>query len=128
MHQKAPNSTTSLSNDLLGSCSVQFASTITVIIKYMNNKWLKHTRIDGNKLKAKDIGSLALNGDPLTIKAVNVMMGALGTAVANGVLTTGSFQGVIICGGIIPNLLDLFYKSPFCLVHPPRALITIYCM
>ena len=69
--------------------------------------------LDGNKLKAKDIGSLALNGDPLTIKAVNVMMGALGTAVANGVLTTGSFQGVIICGGIIPNLLDLFYKSPF---------------
>lgn len=66
-----------------------------------------------NTFKAEEIGSLALRGDPLSIKAVNLMMGALGTATANGVLTTGSFQGVIICGGIIPKLLELFSESPF---------------
>lgn len=80
------------------------------IYQFLNTRFTSLGKVD---LKASEIGSLALKGDPLCLQAVNIMMGALGTATANGVLTTGSFRGVVICGGIIPKLSKLFFESPF---------------
>tara|TARA_B100000768_G_scaffold180627_1_gene201109 strand:+ start:5101 stop:6129 length:1029 start_codon:yes stop_codon:yes gene_type:complete len=73
----------------------------------------RKSKSNGSKIRAERIGTLALKGDPLSLEAVNLMLGALGTATANGVLITGSFRGAIICGGIIPKLSKLLSKSPF---------------
>ena len=68
---------------------------------------------DGNPFSAEDIGEAALKGDKRCIRAVKLMFGILGTVAANGVLTNGSWGGVIIAGGITPKLIDLFKASSF---------------
>tara|TARA_B100000579_G_C22823280_1_gene851731 strand:- start:126 stop:1130 length:1005 start_codon:yes stop_codon:yes gene_type:complete len=67
----------------------------------------------GNPLSAEAIGEAALKGNEVCMKAVKLMFGILGTVAANGVLTNGSWGGVIIAGGITPKLIDLFKASPF---------------
>ena len=67
----------------------------------------------GNAFSAEDIGEAALRGNEGCMKAVKLMFGILGTVAANGVLTNGSWGGVIIAGGITPKLIDLFKASSF---------------
>ena len=67
----------------------------------------------GNAFIAEDIGEAALRGNEGCMKAVKLMFGILGTVAANGVLTNGSWGGVIIAGGITPKLIDLFKASSF---------------
>jgi glucokinase len=74
---------------------------------------LKNKNQEPSTLSAENIGNLALAGNTIALLAVNIMFGALGTVAANGVLTTGSFRGLIISGGIIPKIPTLFLKSPF---------------
>ncbi len=62
---------------------------------------------------AEEIGDAALRGEKDAVKAVKLMFGILGTVAANGVLTNGSWGGVVIAGGITPKLIDLFNISPF---------------
>jgi len=74
---------------------------------------LKNQKPEASMLPAENIGNLALGGNAIALSAVNIMFGALGTVAANGVLTTGSFRGLIISGGIIPKIPNLLLKSPF---------------
>ena len=57
--------------------------------------------------------AIEIRGNEGCMKAVKLMFGILGTVAANGVLTNGSWGGVIIAGGITPKLIDLFKASPF---------------
>jgi glucokinase len=83
------------------------------LISRTKDSMLKKQEPEVSVLSAENIGTLALGGNTIALSAVNIMFGALGTVAANGVLTTGSFRGLILSGGIIPKISNLLLKSPF---------------
>ncbi|MDB2390511.1 glucokinase [Alphaproteobacteria bacterium] len=65
------------------------------------------------RLSAPDIGMAAVAESGLCRAAVNLMLGCLGTVIANAVLTMGTWRGVVIAGGIVPHVHSLLADSPF---------------
>jgi len=65
------------------------------------------------RLTAERIGMAALNGEGLCRQAVHLMLGSLGGAMADHVLTMGCWAGAVIAGGIMPKLAPLIPSSPF---------------
>jgi len=65
------------------------------------------------RLTAEDIGMAALDGEGLCRQAVHLMLGILGGAMADHVLTMGCWAGAVIAGGITPKLAPLIPSSPF---------------
>ena len=67
----------------------------------------------GTELAAPEIGKAAMSGDGSAREAAKTMLGILGTVIADAVLTTGSWRGVVIAGGIVAQLQPLLADSPF---------------
>jgi glucokinase len=67
----------------------------------------------GQVLAAPDIGAGALAGDADALRAVNMMLGMLGTVMADAMLTIGCWRGAVIAGGIVAQLHTLISDSPF---------------
>ncbi len=68
---------------------------------------------DENPMTAPEIGAAAVAADGLCREAAHIMLGCLGTVIANAVLTLGARRGVVIAGGIVPQLQSLLPGSPF---------------
>lgn len=70
--------------------------------------------LDPLERKASDIADCGLSGtDPLCREALDIMCAMLGTLAGNLALTTGSFGGVYILGGILPQMVDFLKASQF---------------
>lgn len=67
----------------------------------------------GTELPAPDIGTAALAGDATARQSVHVMLGILGTVMADAILTIGCWRGAVIAGGIVAQLHGLVADSPF---------------
>jgi len=67
----------------------------------------------GRTLSAPDIGAAAVAGDGPERAAAMMMLGILGTVIADATLTMGCWRGVVIAGGIVAQLRDLLADSPF---------------
>ena len=68
---------------------------------------------DGAVMSAPDIGAAAIARPGAERDAANMMLGLLGSAVADAVLTMGCWRGVVIAGGIVAQLQPLLADSPF---------------
>ena len=69
---------------------------------------------DTVKLSAKEISSKAISGDCATcFQALSQFCKVLGSFSGNLALTTGSFGGVYIAGGIVPRFVEFFQNSGF---------------
>ncbi|MDQ7019762.1 MAG: glucokinase [Robiginitomaculum sp.] len=65
-------------------------------------------------LRPSDITAAAYGDDyPIAKKAVNVFCAVLGSFAGNVAVTTGARGGVILAGGILPKIADVFLKSDF---------------
>ncbi len=70
--------------------------------------------IQADILDPKDITAMAIAGSsPAAAEAVAMFCAILGTVAGNLALTLGARAGVFIGGGIVPQLGDYFYSSPF---------------
>lgn len=67
----------------------------------------------GEVLAAPEIGAAALAGDTKARQAVHMMLGILGTVMADAILTIGCWRGAVIAGGIVAQLHSLVADSPF---------------
>ena len=67
----------------------------------------------GGVMSAPEIGAAALAGDATARQAVHVMLGMLGTVMADAILTIGCWRGAVIAGGIVAQLHPLVADSPF---------------
>ncbi len=67
----------------------------------------------GAALPAPEIGAAALAGDATARRAVDMMLGILGTVMADAILTIGCWRGAVIAGGIVAQLHSLVADSPF---------------
>lgn len=65
------------------------------------------------RLGAPEIGVAAVADGGIARDAVHLMLGCLGTVMANAVLTLGAWRGVVIAGGIVPHVQSLLADSPF---------------
>lgn len=65
-------------------------------------------------LQADEITAAALEGKyPVAVKAVNMFCEVLGRVAGDAVLGTGARGGVVLGGGILPKIRDLFLASRF---------------
>jgi glucokinase len=67
----------------------------------------------GKALSAPDIGKAAVADAGPERDAANMMLGLLGSVVADAVLTMGCWRGVVIAGGIVAHIQPLVAGSPF---------------
>ena len=67
----------------------------------------------GAVLPAPEIGAAALADDATARRAVHMMLGFLGTVMADAILTIGCWRGAVIAGGIVAQLHSLVADSPF---------------
>jgi len=64
-------------------------------------------------LSADAIAASALREEGVCRDAANMMIGILGAAMADHVLTMGCWRGAVIAGGVMPRLQPLIAASPF---------------
>ena len=65
-------------------------------------------------LKASEITAAANSGDdPIALRTVNMFCDVLGSEVGDAVLATGARGGVILGGGILPKIREIFMNSGF---------------
>ncbi|MEM0928278.1 MAG: glucokinase [Pseudomonadota bacterium] len=65
-------------------------------------------------LQANEITAAALDQSlPIASDAVAMFCGLLGRVIGDAVLSTGARGGVVLCGGILPKIKDLFLESRF---------------
>ncbi len=65
-------------------------------------------------LQANEITKAALTGEyPIAVKAVDLFCALLGRVAGDAVLATGARGGVVLGGGILPKIKDVFLKSDF---------------
>ncbi len=62
---------------------------------------------------AEITGSAADGSDPIAMEAVAMFCGLLGRVVGDAVLSTGARGGVVLGGGILPKIIEVFLKSDF---------------
>lgn len=66
-------------------------------------------------LQADEITKAAVTGEyPIAVKAVDMFCAILGRVAGDAVLATGARGGVVLGGGILPKIKDVFLKSDFC--------------
>jgi glucokinase len=66
-----------------------------------------------NALVPDQITQLALSGDAVAVKTIDVFCAMLGSFAGSVALTFGAHGGVYIGGGILPKLGELFFQSEF---------------
>lgn len=65
-------------------------------------------------LRADEITAAAIEGKyPIAVKAVDMFCAVLGRVAGDAVLATGARGGVVLGGGILPKIRDIFLKSTF---------------
>jgi glucokinase len=64
-------------------------------------------------LSSREITARAERGDAVAARTVEVFCGWLGPVAGNLALTVGARGGVFIAGGIVPQMLETFARSPF---------------
>lgn len=65
-------------------------------------------------LQANEITATAITGEyPIAVKAVDMFCAILGRVAGDAVLATGARGGVVLGGGILPKIKDVFLKSDF---------------
>ena len=65
-------------------------------------------------LQANEITAAAVSGAyPIAVKAVDMFCAILGRVAGDAVLSTGARGGVILGGGILPKIRDIFLNSEF---------------
>lgn len=65
-------------------------------------------------LRADEITAAATEGTyPIAVKAVDMFCAVLGRVAGDAVLATGAQGGVVLGGGILPKIKDIFFKSDF---------------
>jgi glucokinase len=65
-------------------------------------------------LRADEITAAAIEGKyPIATKAVDMFCAVLGRVAGDAVLATGARGGVVLGGGILPKISDLFLRSAF---------------
>lgn len=65
-------------------------------------------------LQANEITKAAITGEyPIAVKAVEMFCAILGRVAGDAVLATGARGGVILGGGILPKIQEVFLKSEF---------------
>lgn len=65
-------------------------------------------------LQADEITAAALSGEfPIAVKAVDMFCAILGRVAGDAVLGAGARGGVVLGGGILPKIRDVFMKSAF---------------
>lgn len=67
----------------------------------------------GPETSPEQITGLALDGDALALRTVNIFCELLGTVASDLALTTGARGGVYLAGGMLPAIVDLFAASGF---------------
>ena len=66
-------------------------------------------------LQANEITQAAITGEhPIAVKAIDMFCAILGRVVGDAVLSTGARGGVVLGGGIVPKIKDVFLASAFC--------------
>ncbi len=63
--------------------------------------------------KPEDITRAGLEGDDMSVEALDIFCAMLGTVAGNLALTLGARGGIFIAGGIVPKILSFFRRSPF---------------
>lgn len=67
-------------------------------------------------LQANEISDAVKSGsDPIAVKAVDMFCAVLGRVAGDAVMATGARGGVILGGGILPKIRDIFLASDFTL-------------
>lgn len=65
-------------------------------------------------LRTDEITAAAIEGSyPIAIKAVDMFCAVLGRVAGDAVLSTGARGGVVLGGGILPKIREIFLKSAF---------------
>jgi glucokinase len=65
-------------------------------------------------LQANEITKAAIDGTyPIAVKAVDMFCGVLGRVAGDAVLGAGARGGVVLGGGILPKIRDVFLQSDF---------------
>ena len=75
-------------------------------------RFLTSTNGESGTLNAPEIGALAVSEDGIARAAAMMLLGILGTVIANNILTFGCWRGAVIAGGIVPKLAPLIEASP----------------
>ncbi len=66
-------------------------------------------------LQANEITAAAIDGTyPIATKAVDMFCAILGCVSGDALLSTGARGGVVLGGGILPKIRDIFLKSAYC--------------
>jgi len=69
--------------------------------------------VDPGPMKPADITARAAQGDRLCMRAVDVFCAVFGAIAGDLVLTTGSWDGVYLTGGLVPKMLTALQHSGF---------------
>ncbi|MEL6362559.1 MAG: glucokinase [Pseudomonadota bacterium] len=78
-------------------------------------------------LQANEITEAAFTGEyPIAVKAVDVFCAILGRVVGDAVLSSGARGGVILGGGILPKIRDVFLKSGFAACFTQKGRMSNY--
>ena len=64
-------------------------------------------------LTPREVTARALRGDAIAARSFDLFCGWLGTVAGNLALIVGARGGVFIAGGIVPQMLETFARSPF---------------
>jgi len=64
-------------------------------------------------LTPREVTTRALQGDAVAARSFEVFCGWLGTVAGNLALIVGARGGVFVAGGIVPQMLEAFARSPF---------------
>lgn len=64
-------------------------------------------------LKPEDITARAREGDPRSLRTIDVFCAVFGAAAGDLVLTLGAWDGVFLTGGLVPKLLPTLARSGF---------------
>ncbi|SEL88926.1 glucokinase [Pseudoxanthomonas sp. GM95] len=68
---------------------------------------------DPGPLKPADVTKRAAEGDALCLHALDVFFAVFGAIAGDLVLTLGAWDGVFLCGGLVPRLLPQLQRSGF---------------
>ena len=69
--------------------------------------------VDPGPMEPRDVTARAAQGDPLSMRAVDVFCAVFGAIAGDLVLTLGAWDGVFLSGGLVPKLLPTLQRSGF---------------
>ncbi len=65
-------------------------------------------------LEPAEVSALAIEeGDAIAIETLNLFCAFLGSACGDFVVSSGTYGGLFIAGGIIPRMIEFLRQSPF---------------